>query len=512
MTEANGKSCIAAFADDAAGRHVSLNSTHTRYSNSYPSTFVTTNTQTYDGDSQVVRSTEQQTQSGFLVKNITRYYLRSSVLGGRTITEYDAAGARRISYTYAGSGVLTETTKTYNDAPWQQWRHTNPVTGDAVNTDTQGKQTGVTRLDPAGTNVGESDPFIDTGGGGGGGGGESPAEADRVGLVPIGAGWGGGGGGSSGMRCNLDGVEIGCGWVMQMMDIGAAAQCPNNDCSSRRVYNHESQRDEWVPVTVDPATGQAGYWRSRLAHSQTGVNGNMTRESVVPFWIREFVTDPATFFNSMGLRGYGFRGMFLLAVAGQPQGPAPIPTPTPCSSTANLAGAGTDEGALSRLIFQEATSSSRFGSDAAYRVELQAVASVVLNRVAFLNQPGLAQSGTLGFGNVGASIADVVYSRGNNPNGRSSIGTQFAGFTPNGISQGIQDNINRALNSPVGSADCNKLLDAIGTARNFRPGGSDDFGLGRIYAMRTARSGSPGGAFSRIGAPPGSGNVFYGLR
>jgi len=230
---------------DAAGRHVSLNSTHTRYSGTYASTFVTTNTQTYDGDSQVVRSTEQQTQSGFLVKNITSYYLRSSVLGGRTITEYDAAGARHISYTYAGGGVLTETTKTYNDAPWQQWRHTNPVTGDAVNTDTQGKQTGLTRLDPAGTNVGESDPFIDTGGGGGGGG-ESPVEADRVGLVPIGAGWGGGGGGSSGMRCNLDGVEIGCGWVMQMMDIGAAAQCPNNDCGPRHNPNRDGQgRGGW---------------------------------------------------------------------------------------------------------------------------------------------------------------------------------------------------------------------------------------------------------------------------
>jgi len=131
------------------------------------------------------------------------------------------------------------------------------VTGDAVNTDTQGKQTGLTRLDPAGTNVGESDPFIDTGGGG-----ESPVEAERVGLVPIGAGWGGGGG-SSAMRCNLDGVEIGCGWVMQMMDIGAAARCPNDDCGPQRreLTTSDGQR---IPILTNPfqsfSDGTQGYF------------------------------------------------------------------------------------------------------------------------------------------------------------------------------------------------------------------------------------------------------------
>ena len=204
----------------------------------------------------------------------TSYYLRSSVLGGRTVTEYDAAGARHISYTYAGGGVLTETTKTYNDAPWQQWRHTNPVTGDAVNTDTQGKQTGLTRLDPAGTNVGESDPFIDTGGGGGGGA-ESPVEADRVGLVPIEAGWGGGGG-SSGMRCNLDGVEIGCGWVSQLMGIGAAAQCPNNDCGPRSVTYQGQQTWAFFNAYGD---GYQGYVPSTARY--TG-NGNISPVNGLP--------------------------------------------------------------------------------------------------------------------------------------------------------------------------------------------------------------------------------------
>ena len=218
---------------DAAGRHVGVTQTTTRYEgNSFVTTFVN-NTQSYDGDGRQVRSVEGRTLYGSPGANSlkTTYYLRSSVLGGRTVTEYDASGERCVSYSYLGGEVLSETTKDAQGAvSQQQWRQTNPVTGDAINTDGQGVQTGVTRLDPTGVNVGASDPFTDLGGGGGW---ESPMEAERVGLWPVEAGWGGGEGGNRGMRCNLDGVEIGCGWAIRMMDIGAAARCSNDDCGPR---------------------------------------------------------------------------------------------------------------------------------------------------------------------------------------------------------------------------------------------------------------------------------------
>jgi len=192
----------------------------------------------------------------------------------------------------------------------------------------------------------------------------------------------------------------------------------------------------------------------------------------------------------------------------------PEPAPTQqgqqhCGNVANLAPANTDQGALARLIFQEATGSSRIGFGQNQADEVNAISAVVQNRQAFLNIAGLTQSQTRGFGNVGASIADVVHSRGNNPSGRSPIGTQFAGFTPGGIAQGIQNRLNRALASRVDSNECFDLLSAVIAAGSYQ----DPFGnSGGTFGMRTANSGPPGGAFVSFPQIPGSGNVFFGLR
>ena len=184
-----------------------------------------------------------------------------------------------------------------------------------------------------------------------------------------------------------------------------------------------------------------------------------------------------------------------------------------CRDVANLAGADTDEGALSRLIYAEASLPNEIGSGSQEQAdEMNAIAAVVNNRVGYLGQPGLRQSQTLGWGNVGASVSDVVYSRGRNPNGESNISVQFAGFSPSGISSPIQGRINGALNSNADSDDCLKLLSAITAARNPGPDpflfqGSPTFG------MRT-RGSDPLGAphFAFPDQIRGSGNVFYGFR
>jgi len=65
------------------------------------------------------------------------------------------------------------------------------------------------------------------------------------------------------MRCNLDGVEIGCGWVMQLMDIGAATRCPNDDCGPQRreLTTSDGQR---IPILTNPfqsfSDGTQGYF------------------------------------------------------------------------------------------------------------------------------------------------------------------------------------------------------------------------------------------------------------
>lgn len=204
-----------------------------------------------------------------------------------------------------------------------------------------------------------------------------------------------------------------------------------------------------------------------------------------------------------GVRGFGSSG-------GSRQ-PDPLPTQN-CAGTLSLAGENTDEGALARLIFQEATPLSRFinafpptSSGAAnalqnYQTELNMIAAIVHNRANLLSTRSDLMTG---FGNRNASLADVVYSRG-------ASGTQFAGFTPSGISRGIRNRINNALSGPADSADCNKLKDAIDTARNYRP--SAHPGLANVYGMRTANSVSPGGNFILLDGLAGSGNDFYGLR
>jgi hypothetical protein len=205
-----------------------------------------------------------------------------------------------------------------------------------------------------------------------------------------------------------------------------------------------------------------------------------------------------------------------------PQGPSRVKKATPehkepCSAIVHLAGADTNEGALERLLYQEAT--PRSGADSSSEAalnEMGAIAGSVLNRVAFLNTTGLTQGQTMGFGNPGASIADVVYSRGNNPypNKRTGqykpIATQYAGFTPDGIDSGIQTRINNALNSDLGSADCTKLLHAYLIGQLGMDARSLDPYHGQTMGMRTVNSGTPFANSVTLGQL--GRNVFFGLR
>jgi RHS repeat-associated protein len=168
----------------------------------------------------------------------------------------------------------------------------------------------------------------------------------------------------------------------------------------------------------------------------------------------------------------------------------------PCSAIVHLDGADTGQGALERLLYQEATAhakSSDYSSKDALD-EMGAIAGSVLNRVAFLGTPGLTQGQTMGFGNPGASIADVVYSRGNNPyrNKRTGkitpIATQYAGFTADGIDPDIQTRINNALNSDIGSADCTKLHNAYLIGQLGMDARLLDPYNGQTMGMRTAGS------------------------
>jgi YD repeat-containing protein len=157
----------------------------------------TTRTQSYDGDG---LEAKQLTQVGDNPPSTAViYYLRSSVLGGRVIAEYDSQGSRQRSYVFAGGAVVA----TQYTGIGLLWKQTNPVTGDEMETDSQGAVTGKETLDPMGVNLGDSDPFEQPTGGSGNEVGPSQEQMNQryAQLLPPSMGGGG-------VRVRVDGLEV----------------------------------------------------------------------------------------------------------------------------------------------------------------------------------------------------------------------------------------------------------------------------------------------------------------
>src|SRR5258706_5960076 len=127
----------ATYTFDAAGRDVSV--TETRNFTEYFAggrglvINVFTNSQTYDGDGEATRYERDFVQNGSVVTGfpVVAYYLRSTVLGGRTISEYGAQGQLNTNYAYAGNERVGEFQPNYNHtALYTSCRFADPVTGD----------------------------------------------------------------------------------------------------------------------------------------------------------------------------------------------------------------------------------------------------------------------------------------------------------------------------------------------------------------------------------------------
>jgi YD repeat-containing protein len=71
-----------------------------------------TTTQTFDGDGQSIKTVESVfNEQTWAYENTTKLYVRSSLLGGRVISEIDEQGNKLSSYVYAGEGVLARQVK-----------------------------------------------------------------------------------------------------------------------------------------------------------------------------------------------------------------------------------------------------------------------------------------------------------------------------------------------------------------------------------------------------------------
>jgi YD repeat-containing protein len=166
-------------------------------------------TQERDGTGQTVKRVEQQPDN--LQPILTAYYLRSSVLGGRVITELSPMGEKTKGYVYAGGEVLAH--QEHNLVTWQ---HTTPLVGSRGESRMDGAYVTTMEADPVGVNVGVEDPFVDP----------LPEGFEPTSESPMIDGLGGGGGCSSSNpnchKCFFNGFEINCEHVGFMVDIGVA--------------------------------------------------------------------------------------------------------------------------------------------------------------------------------------------------------------------------------------------------------------------------------------------------
>jgi hypothetical protein len=111
-----------------------------------------------DGDGQQVKSAETvydpQTQTDVTT---TKYYLRSTVLGGEVLTELESDGYYSRAFVYAGGAVLA-TQERWGGSEQVSWEHRDPSNA-SYRTSAVGNPVGVqAELDPVGANKGVSDP------------------------------------------------------------------------------------------------------------------------------------------------------------------------------------------------------------------------------------------------------------------------------------------------------------------------------------------------------------------
>ena len=110
-------------------------------------------TQGFDGDGQRVKFVENST---------TTYYVRSSALGGQTITEVDQSGTKKRGYVYAGGAVIAK-----QEGSQVLWDHSDVSGVSRRLTNSSGTVTSKVETDPLGTQVDDTANYNYSGGGSG---------------------------------------------------------------------------------------------------------------------------------------------------------------------------------------------------------------------------------------------------------------------------------------------------------------------------------------------------------
>ena len=204
----------------------------------YYTTTTLTIEESYDGDGRSLKRDQTKVQSTPFYQPVTTeivaYYVRSSVLGGKVVTELDSQGQKQKTNVYVGSEVAAEQGLN-GQTQSLVWKYSNPVTGTSAE---QTSYVAKKEYDPFGLELGESDPYLQS-------------ELPDYPALAGGSFYREGGNpfdGSSG--CNVDGFPAPCSEVMWMFSRGIAAQCPNNNCGPRQTgqgWEFWNPGTGWVP-------------------------------------------------------------------------------------------------------------------------------------------------------------------------------------------------------------------------------------------------------------------------
>jgi hypothetical protein len=121
-------------------------------------------TQSYDGDNRQTKRVEKKVSSTPFYQPVTTeradYYVRSSVLGGKVITELNSAGNKTKTYVYASGEIIAEQQLYYGGEQTLTWKQSNPVTGTEAEQHTSNGMNYKKEYDPFGRELGESDPYL----------------------------------------------------------------------------------------------------------------------------------------------------------------------------------------------------------------------------------------------------------------------------------------------------------------------------------------------------------------
>jgi len=224
------------FKYDAMGRNTSLRSLRVDH----------TLSQTLDADGEMVRRT--QIDSTSMLNDV--YYVRSTVLGGKVLTELNHWGQGQKNYVYLGDQVLA-TQETNNTV----WHHENPVTGSRSQSAATGSYWASMEPDPMGVDVGFSDPAIVPP--------EEPAPEPDIATLYVGPLFPSG-------NCKVEGIPILCAWA-QMMLAHTAVQCPNNDCGARSIFGIDANGRQAPAGWLVPMSN--GFWAGNGEADDTGGGG-----------------------------------------------------------------------------------------------------------------------------------------------------------------------------------------------------------------------------------------------